>query len=77
LLHSRPIEGSEFLGRLWHLGLRGYHVLLNVPGEPVGQIVSGYRGALDALAEGGDADATSVRALVGTAFTRGHFVRSV
>ena len=25
LLHSRPLEGSEYLPRLWSAGIRGYH----------------------------------------------------
>lgn len=77
LLHSRPIEASEFIGRLWSLGLRGYHVLLNVPGEPVGRIVSGYRTMIDALSEGNQPAVSTVRAIVGKSFTRGHFARSV
>src|SRR5439155_376980 len=43
LLHSRPIEGGEFLPRLWRGGLRNYHLVFNVPGEPIAQVVSGYR----------------------------------
>ncbi|MGH7634224.1 MAG: DUF3656 domain-containing U32 family peptidase, partial [Gemmatimonadaceae bacterium] len=77
LLHSRPIEGSEFLPRLWRAGLRGYRLLFNVPGDPVTDIVSRYRAALDALAVNAPAPRDSVRSLVGSAFTRGHFVRAV
>jgi putative protease len=77
LLHSRPIEGSEFLPRLWRAGVRGYRVLVNVPGEPVAELVSRYRAALDALAAGAVPPPHGPRALVGTAFTRGHFVRAV
>ena len=28
LLHSRPIEGSEYLPRLWRAGIRGFHARL-------------------------------------------------
>ena len=77
LLHSRPIEGSEFLPRLWRAGVRGYRVLLNVPGEPAAELVGRYRAALDALAAGEPLPVDGPRALVGSAFTRGHFVRAV
>jgi putative protease len=77
LLHSRPLEGSEFLPALWNLGIRGYHAVFNVPDDPVREIVAGYRAALDALARGERGDSSSVRALVGGAFTRGHFARAV
>jgi putative protease len=77
LLHSRPVEASEFLPRLWASGIRGYHLVFNVPGDPVADIVSRYRAALDALARGERPDVAAVRALVGAAFTRGHFARAV
>jgi putative protease len=77
LLHSRPIEGSEYLPRLWEAGVRGFHAVFNVAGDDVAEIVSGYRAQLDALAQGARQDASAVRALVGSAFTRGHFARAV
>lgn len=77
LLHSRPIEGSEFLPRLWRAGIRGFRLLFNVPGDPVADIVARYREALDALATEHEPPLTEIRALVGTAFTRGHFARAV
>ncbi len=77
LLHSRPIEGSEFLRALWSHGLRGFHVIINVPGEPVGRIVGGYKEMLEALSEGDSMHVGAVRSLVGNAFTRGHFARPV
>jgi U32 family peptidase len=77
LLHSRPIEGSEFLPRLWSTGIRGYRMLFNLPGDPVGEITQRYREALEALAEGSAPPAQGVRALVGSSFTRGHFARAV
>jgi putative protease len=80
LLHSRPVEGSEFLPRLWSMGIRCYQAVFNVPGDPVQDVVAGYRASLDALAHGEEhewASATGVRSLVGSAFTRGHFVRAV
>jgi U32 family peptidase len=72
LLHSRPIEGSEYVPRLWAAGVRSYHLLFNVPGDPVGPLVAGYARALQDL--GGSDD---IRRLVGSAFTRGHFARAV
>jgi putative protease len=77
LLHSRVIEGSEFVPRLWRAGARGYRAVFNVPGEPVAEVVGGYRAMLDALTRGERADASVVRALVGERFTRGHFSRAV
>jgi putative protease len=77
LLHSRPVEGAEFLPRLWRAGIRGYQVVFNVAGDPVADIVRGYREALDALAGGRRPDVAAVRAAVGPAFTRGHFARAV
>ena len=77
LLHSRPIEGSEFLPSLWNSGLRHYRLLFNLPGDPVSDIVAAYRAALDALQVGEVPDTRRARVLVGSAFTRGHFVRAV
>jgi putative protease len=77
LLHSRPIEASEYLPDLWKTGVRGYHLLFNVPGDPVRAIVARYRAALDALATGVRPELHEIRALVGSAFTRGHFARAV
>lgn len=77
LLHSRPIEGSEFLPRLWRAGIRGYRLLFNVPGEPVSELVGRYRAALETMAAAGEPPLHEIRALVGSAFTRGHFARAV
>ena len=77
LLHSRPIEGSEYLPRLWSGGVRGYHAVFNVAGDSVAEIVRGYRVQLDALAHGERLERSAVRELVGSAFTRGHFARAV
>jgi putative protease len=77
LLHSRPIEGSEFLSRLWNNGIRGYQLVFNVAGDPITGIVGGYRTVLDALAAGDRPETTSVRVIVGDRFTRGHFARAV
>ena len=52
LLHSRPVDGSEYLPRLWRAGLRDYQLLFNMPGEDVAGVVSGFRSQLDALAAG-------------------------
>ena len=77
LLHSRPIEASEFLPALWRTGIRGYRMLFNVPGDPVAELVGRTRAALDALQAGEQAPLGEIRALVGTRFTRGHFARAV
>ncbi|MEO6863937.1 MAG: DUF3656 domain-containing protein [Gemmatimonadaceae bacterium] len=77
LLHSRPIEGSEYVPRLWGMGIRSFNVVFNVPGDAVAEIVRGYRTMIDSLAGGEDARYGPVRALVGPAFTRGHFARAV
>ncbi len=77
LLHSRPIEGSEFVPRLWEAGIRSFRAVFNVAGDPVGEIVRGYRETLDALDTGTTAVRSPVRELVGASFTRGHFTRAV
>ena len=77
LLHSRPVEGGEFLPKLWRGGLRNFHVVFNVVGDPVAQVVAGYRAMLQDLAGGERLERNPVRAAIGTAFTRGHFVRAV
>jgi putative protease len=77
LLHSRPLEASEYIPRLWAAGIRGYHAVFNVPDEPVASVIAGYRQMLDDLAAARPARHEPVRALVGDAFTRGHFARAV
>jgi putative protease len=77
LLHSRPIESSEFLPKLWRSGIRSYRLLFNVPGDPVTDVVSRYREALEAVARGDRVDVARVRQVVGGSFTRGHFARAV
>ena len=71
LLHSRPIEGSEFIPRLVEMGIRSYRAVFNVPGEPIAELVAAYRRSLDA------GNGQAPRALVGQEFTRGHFARAV
>ncbi len=77
LLHSRPVDGGEFLPRLWRGGLRNFHLVFNVANDPIAQVVSGYRAMLDELAAGQQQVANPVRAVLGSAFTRGHFARAV
>jgi putative protease len=77
LLHSRPIEGGEFVPRLWRGGLRNFHLVFNVPGDPVAQIVSGYRAMLEQVATGERQVPNLARAAVGERFTRGHYARAV
>ncbi len=77
LLHSRPVDGSEFMPKLWRAGIRGFHLVFNVPGDDIAAIVRRYRDALDALADNARPDIDAIRATVGQAFTRGHFARAV
>jgi putative protease len=77
LLHSRPVEGGEYLPRLWRGGIRNYHLVFNVAGEPITQVVSGYRAMLEELASSGKATSNPVRPALNHAFTRGHFARAV
>jgi putative protease len=77
LLHSRPVDGSEYLPALWSAGLRAFRLLFNVPGEPVEDIVRSYRSALDALQQHAQPELASIRALLRGHFTRGHFARAV
>jgi putative protease len=80
LLHSRPVEGSEYLERLWSAGIRGYQIVFNVPGEPVSEITAAYRRMLDQLTAGRRVtytDSEAIRGVLGGAFTRGHFARAV
>ena len=76
LLHSRPIDGTEFLPRLWEQGIRGFRLLFNLPTDDVGAIIAGYRAELDAIATGARPQ-RRVRVLLGEGFTRGHFARAV
>jgi putative protease len=77
LLHSRPVDASEFMEPLWSCGIRSWKALFNVAGDPVGEIVAAYRTMLESLATGEKPHADSVRALLGGAFTRGHYARAV
>ena len=77
LLHSRPVEGSEFMPRLWNTGIRNYRMVFNAFGDDIGAVTREYRSLLDRLAVGATPDYSSVRALVGGEFTRGHFARAV
>jgi putative protease len=77
LLHSRPVEGGEYLPRLWRGGIRNFQLVFNVVGDPIAQVVSGYRAMLDELASSGRSSANVVRPALNHAFTRGHFARAV
>lgn len=77
LLHSRPVDGAEFLPRLWESGIRGYRMVFNVPVPNVAELVGGYRTMLDALARGERPQPSGVRAALRGEFTRGHFARAV
>jgi len=77
LLHSRPIDATEFLPTLWSHGIRGFQMVFNVPGDPVQGLVRAYRETLDALATDAVPDLQEARKLLAGAFTRGHFARAV
>lgn len=77
LLHSRPLDGAAYIARLWASGIRGYKLIFNVPGDSVAPVVAAYRTMLDALGRGEKPDVAAVRAVVGNAYTRGHFERAV
>jgi len=77
LLHSRPVDGTQYLPGLWQHGLRNWHCVFNVPGDPVAEVVAAYRLALDACREGRRPSAEPIRAVLGQTYTRGHFARAV
>lgn len=77
LLHSRPVEGSEFVPKLWEAGVRAYRLLFNVPGEPVAALVAAYRQLLGEASRGVVPSTHGIRDVVGSRFTRGHFARAV
>jgi putative protease len=77
LLHSRPIDGSQYLPRLWKAGVRGYRAVFNVRGDDVTAIIGAYRRMLDALAADRPAPLDAVRNILGDQYTRGHFARAV
>jgi putative protease len=51
--------------------------VFNLVGDPVAQVVSGYRAMLEELARGGRPATHDVRAALAGEFTRGHFARAV
>ena len=77
LLHSRPVDASEYLPSLWRHGFRSYRLVFNVPGDPVADVTTAYRGILTSLATGRSPDPGSVRRITGRDYTRGHFARAV
>jgi putative protease len=77
LLHSRPVDGSDYLPRLWAAGLRSFRAVFNVRGDPITDVVATLRRTLDGLAIGVATDSPTVHAAAGVPFTRGHFARAV
>jgi U32 family peptidase len=77
LLHSRPVSAAEYLPTLWKDGFRSYRLVFNVPGDPVAEVTTAFRRALDRLASGRAPDPGGIRAITGREFTRGHFARAV
>jgi putative protease len=76
LLHSRPIEASEFMPRLSRGGLRIYRLIFNVRNDRVADITRSYRSIVDGL-NTGVKSVENPRDYVGREFTRGHFARAV
>jgi len=77
LLHSRPVDGSAYLDRLWKRGIRGWRLVFNVPGDEVASITRAFRTLFDDLRSGRSARPSTVRRVLGRAYTRGHFERPV
>ena len=77
LLHSRPVNGAEYLPGLWSVGLRTYKLVFNVPGDPVADVTTSFRAMVDALAAGEAPCVDPIRQITDGAFTRGHFARAV
>ena len=78
LLHSRPVDGAEFLPRLWRSGIRGYHVVFNVAGDDVARDRRAPIAARSTRSPtGARPDVDAVRQAVGPEYTRGHFARAV
>ena len=77
LLHSRPVDASEYLPSLWRHGFRAFRLVFNVPGDRVAAVTAAYREAIDAVAAGGRPDARAIRAINDGAFPRGHVARAV
>ncbi len=76
LLHSRPVEASEFLPRLHAMGIRRFRLVFNVVGDPVADLVRAYRASLEDI-DAGRRASRDARDIVGERFTRGHFARAV
>jgi U32 family peptidase len=77
LLHSRPVDASQYLASLWGHRFRNYRLVFNVPGDQVAEVTAAYREQLDALADGRSPNPSAVRAITGGSYTRGHFARPV
>jgi len=77
LLHSRPVDASEYLPALWRSGFRNYRLVFNVPGDPVAEVTAAWRASIDAVGMGRTADLRAVRTVLDGTFTRGHFARAV
>ena len=77
LLHSRPVDGSDYVGSLWQRGFRTFRLVFNVPGDPVAEVTAAYRAMIDATAAGQSPDTQVIRAITGREYTRGHFANAV
>jgi putative protease len=78
LLHSRPIEASEYLPRLWQSGIRGFRAVFNVPAIRCERSSPAIAPPwMRCRASRPRRRPSPVRELVSGKFTRGHFARAV
>ena len=77
LLHSRPIDGSEYLEPLWQSGIRTFRMLFNVPGDAVADVTRRMRTTIREIENNETPRVNRLRGVVGSEFTRGHFARAV
>ena len=77
LLHSRPIDGSEYLEPLWQSGIRTFRMLFNVPGDAVADVTRRMRTTIREIENSETPRVNRLRGVVGSEFTRGHFARAV
>ena len=77
LLHSRPIDGAEYIAALWRQRIRGFQLLFNVPDGSVAAITHNYRAVLNSAMQGVECDTGITRRMLSGEFTRGHFMRAV
>lgn len=77
LLHSRPVDATEFTPALWGFGVRRFRLVFNVARDPVAAITAAYRRTLDDVSRGLQPNPKALRGALHGEFTRGHFARAV